>query len=92
MGESTRNHSQIHLHLTDEQIDRLAFAILGRLSKYGLFVPRPMRMKEALEFCGVKRTTFQHWIKMGKIKDHRVDENDNPVFLPDEMYQAIKDS
>lgn len=78
--------------LTSEQLDRLAFALIGHLSKFGLFVPRPMKMKEALEFCRVSRTTFQHWINIGKIKDHRVDEKGNPLFLPDEMYQAIKES
>lgn len=78
--------------LTDEQIERLALALINHLTKYGLFVPKPMKMKEAIAFCGVSRTTFQHWINIGKIKDHRMDENGNPLFLPDEMYEAIKKS
>jgi hypothetical protein len=89
------NAEQKHLNpsdLTTEQLDRIAFAIMGHLNRYGLFIPRPMKMKEAMAFCQVSRTTFQHWINIGKIKDHRVDEKGNPLFLPDEMYQAIKNS
>jgi hypothetical protein len=89
------NAEQKHLNpsdLTTEQLDRIAFAIMGHLNRYGLFIPRPMKMKEAMAFCQVSRTTFQHWINIGKIKDHRVDEKGNPLFLPDEMYATIKNS
>lgn len=75
--------------LSDESLDRLAFALVGRLTKYAI-VTRPMKSKEAIEFSGVGKNTFYRMRNAGRIKEHRPFQDCDPVYFADEIIEALK--
>lgn len=76
---------------SDEQIDRMAFAIIGKLSKYGV-VMGPMDTKEAIRFSRRGETTFYRWVALGIIKQYRPDPDGDPVYFPDQIVEGIKEA
>jgi hypothetical protein len=76
---------------SDEQVERLAFAILGFLGKYGV-VARPMNGKEAIAFTGRGETTFYKWVDLGIIKAFRPDPNGDPVYFADQIVEGLKEA
>jgi hypothetical protein len=74
---------------SDDQLDRLAFALVGKLQKY-FVVDRPMRAKEAAEFCGISEKHLYHLVNLGVIKDFRPDPKGHAFFIPSQMIEAIK--
>ena len=75
--------------LPDDALDRLAFALVGRMQQYGVVV-KPMRTKEAIRFCGFGATTFHKWKALGIIKEFRPDPNGDAVYFPDQITEGIK--
>lgn len=76
---------------SDEQVERLAFAILGQISKYGVVVG-PLSAKEAIAFTRRGETTFYRWVDLGIIKQFRPDPNGDPVYFPDQIVEGIKEA
>lgn len=76
---------------SDEQVERLAFAILGFLGKYGV-VARPMNGKEAIAFTGRGESTFYRWEAQGIIKGHRPDPKGDKIYFADEIVKDLKEA
>lgn len=77
--------------LSDEQIERLAIALVGKLNKY-LVVVRPMNGKEAIAFTGRGESTFYRWVSLGVIKQYRPDPNGDPVYFADQIVEGIREA
>lgn len=76
--------------LSNEQLERLAFAIAAMLSKKEVWAERPLRAKEAMSFLGVGKTTFYRMENLGVIKPHKPDPKSHPFYYPSEMNEGIK--
>lgn len=74
--------------LSDEALDRLAFALAGRLNKY-MVVVKPMKPKEAIPFSGVSRSTFYRMVDKGFIQQFG-DPNGDPLYFPDQIVEGIR--
>lgn len=75
--------------LTDDQLDRIAFAILGKLSKFQV-QEKPMRVKEAAAFLGISQKHFYHLVNQGKIKLHRLEDKGRPYAYASEINGAVR--
>lgn len=77
--------------LSNEQLERLAYALVIQLDKIGI-TDKPMRIKEVADFVGVSKRTVTNWMNKGIIKPHRLEEKGDPFFLRSEIIEAIRKS
>lgn len=76
---------------SDEQVERLVFAIIGKLSNYG-FVVKPLKGKEAMRQMGLSSRTFYKWVDLGIIIPYRPDPDGDPVYFLDQMVEGAKNA
>jgi hypothetical protein len=79
--------------LTDEELDRIAFALVGRISKH--FVEgseKPLTREKAAEYMGVSHDTIDRLRRTKVIKPHFLPGLSTPFYFASELYKKIKES
>jgi excisionase family DNA binding protein len=74
-----------------KDIDRLIFAIQGRLGKL-FMVEKPMHRKDAAVYLGIAVRTLDQLTSDGKIPFHRIDGISAKLYLPSELHEHIRKS
>lgn len=77
--------------LTNEQLDRIAFALSARLEKMGIS-DKPMTKKEAADWMNRSVRQLERYISAGKITLHHIMPNTEGFLLKSEILEVIKKS
>jgi hypothetical protein len=75
--------------LSNEQLDRMAFALLGKINKF-LVVETPLTREEAAAFTKLSVSRFDELVRAGKFRIIKPYHNSHPTFLPSMLIEDMK--
>lgn len=77
--------------LSDEQLEKIGFALMGFMQRYGV-VDKPMTTEQLTQFIECSRDTVNKLRHAGVIKPHFFKGLSTPYYLPSEVIAALKRS
>lgn len=75
--------------VSDDTLDRLAFALIGRIKALTV-VEKPMNRKEVAAYLGYSEKHVGKLVNAGVIKPHRFTDDGDPRYLASEILERLK--
>jgi hypothetical protein len=75
--------------LSDDQLERIGFALMGFFQKYGVLTQKPMTIDMTAQFLGVSVDSIHRLRRQGVITPHFIGDLSTPFYFPLEVFNAF---